>query len=181
LARQIGRVLGLGSVVPTRNRPRACGSDPCRDTLRNSGGLARRRLRYKRHEPTPMRKLRSKAIPPPPCPQEDDTSIGPHDNGLGSRGSGEQTVEGTCVGAAGGPSPSQEGGTFPYWTTWLRLQSDLARATDDRPSPSSNIAPFGHQIRVFEPAIGQIASFGPTEATGPTHPAPSFVPFGTTV
>jgi hypothetical protein len=36
-------------------------------------------------------------------------------------------------------------------------------------------------MRVFEPAIAQVPSFGATETTGPMHPVPSFVPFGTVV
>src|ERR1044072_2088354 len=65
--------------------------------------------------------------------------------------------------------------------TWVRLQSDLTRGTDDFSSPSSNISPFGHQIRVFDPAIAHVASFGAREATGPMQPVPSFVPFGTAI
>src|SRR3954454_898863 len=72
-------------------------------------------------------------------------------------------------------------GFFFYLVSWFRLQSDRTRATADRPSPSSNISPFGHQMRVFESAMVQISSFGATKTTGPTHPAPCFVPFGTTV
>jgi len=65
--------------------------------------------------------------------------------------------------------------------TCVRLQRDRAKGTPDRPSSSSKIFPFGHQMRVFEPAIAQVPSFGATETTGPTHPVPSFVPFCTVV
>ena len=65
--------------------------------------------------------------------------------------------------------------------TWFKLQSDRTSAIADRPSASSNISPFGHQIRVFEPAIGQISSFVASNTIGPTHPVPTFVPFGTMV
>jgi len=61
------------------------------------------------------------------------------------------------------------------------LQSDLTRGIAGFSSASSNISPFGHQIRVFEPAIAHVPSFGATETTGPMHPVPSFVPFGTAI
>src|SRR6185295_17518159 len=57
---------------------------------------------------------------------------------------------------------------------------DRARGTPVFSFASSKISPFGHQIRVLEPATAHALSFGANDATRPTHPVPSCVPFLTT-
>ena len=65
--------------------------------------------------------------------------------------------------------------------TWVRLQRDLTKGMEVLAPSSSNICPLGHQIRVFEPAIAQVLSFGAAETTGPAHPLPILVLLSTAV
>lgn len=64
-----------------------------------------------------------------------------------------------------------------YSKTWLRLQIERVMEELGGRPPRSNISPFGHQIRAFEPTTSHVPRRGPKTVNALRHPAPNLMSF----